>query len=90
MAVGLQPIRIILRHPVGVSNDFRFCAVGVEIGYLLWFWPVLLAVLSFEGSEAHPYLTFLQGGDEVIHLGGNSYSHELVYGILNAMFNENT
>jgi len=46
--------------------------------------------ISFEGSEAHPYLTFQKGEDEIVHLGGNSYMHELVFGILNAMFNENT
>jgi hypothetical protein len=26
--------------------------------------------------------------DELIHLGGNSYTHELVLGILNAMFSK--
>ncbi|MEW8690814.1 MAG: hypothetical protein AB2535_06980 [Candidatus Thiodiazotropha endolucinida] len=46
--------------------------------------------VSFEGSEAHPYLTFQEGDAELIHLGGNSYTHELVFGILNAMFSENT
>jgi len=48
------------------------------------------AGLEFEGIEAHPYLTFLAGDGEVVHLGGNSTTHEMVYGILNAMFNENT
>ena len=48
------------------------------------------ADLEFEGIEANPYLTFLNGDDELIHLGGNSYTHELVYGILNAMFKEDT
>ncbi|MGF2686901.1 hypothetical protein ACQUWM_10405 [Marinobacter sp. DUT-3] len=46
--------------------------------------------VSFDGSEAHPYLTFQSGDNELVHLGGNSYMHELVYGILNAMFDENT
>lgn len=45
--------------------------------------------IEFEGSEANPYLTF-QKGEELVHLGGNSYIHELVFGILNAMFNKNT
>jgi hypothetical protein len=42
--------------------------------------------ISFEGSEAQPYLTFQKNDEEIIHLGGNSYTHELVFGILNAMF----
>jgi hypothetical protein len=46
--------------------------------------------VSFDDSEAYPYLTFQSGDNELIHLGGNSYMHELVYGILNAMFDENT
>jgi len=28
--------------------------------------------IEFEGVEAHPYITFLLGDDELIHLGGNS------------------
>ena len=48
--------------------------------------------IEFEGTEANPYLTFLTGEnyDELIHTGGNSTCHEMVFGILNAMFNENT
>lgn len=46
--------------------------------------------VSFDGSEAQPYLMFQKGNDELVHLGGNSYMHELVYGILNAMFAKNT
>jgi hypothetical protein len=44
--------------------------------------------MEFDGVKANPYLTFLSGEsyDEILHLGGNSYCHELVYGILNAMF----
>ena len=45
--------------------------------------------IEFEGSKSQPYLTF-QKGDELIHLGGNSYTHELVQGILDAMFTKNT
>lgn len=48
-----------------------------------------VAGIEFEGDEANPYLTFLGSEDELIHLGGNSTTHEMVYGILNAMFNEN-
>lgn len=49
------------------------------------------AGLEFDGVEANPYLTFLTGKDynEVMHLGGNSKCHEMVYGILNAMFPSN-
>ena len=46
--------------------------------------------IEFDGIEANPYLTFLSKDNEIIHLGGNSTSHEMVYGILNAMFGENT
>ena len=46
--------------------------------------------IEFEGVEANPYLTFLRGSDELIHLGGNSTTHEMVYGILNAMFSART
>lgn len=49
-----------------------------------------ISEISFEGSEAHPYLTFQKGDEELVHLGGNSYTHELVFGILNAMFSKNT
>jgi len=45
--------------------------------------------IEFDGVEANPYLTFLKE-DEIIHLGGNSTTHEMLYGILNAMFNKNT
>ena len=46
--------------------------------------------IEFDGVEANPYLTFLSKDNEIIHLGGNSTTHEMVYGILNAMFNKNT
>ena len=51
-----------------------------------------VAGLEFDGVEANPYLTFLTGEnyDEIIHMGGNSTCHEMVYGILDAMFSENT
>ena len=42
--------------------------------------------IEFDGIEANPYLTFIKNDDELIHLGGNSTTHEMVYGILNAMF----
>lgn len=46
--------------------------------------------IEFDGVEANPYLTFLSKDNEIIHLGGNSTTHEMVYGILNAMFSKNT
>jgi hypothetical protein len=46
--------------------------------------------ISFDGSVAKPLLTFFTNDEEVIDFGGNSYTHELVYGILNAMFDSNT
>jgi hypothetical protein len=48
------------------------------------------AGIEFDGVEAHPYLAFAAGSDEIIHFGGSSTAHEMVYGILNAMFEENT
>jgi len=45
-----------------------------------------VAGIEFDGIEANPYLTFLKNNDELIHLGGNSTTHEMVFGILNAMF----
>lgn len=46
--------------------------------------------IEFDGTVANPYLTFLSKEDELIHLGGNSTTHEMVFGILNAMFDQNT
>ena len=45
------------------------------------------AGLEFEGVKSNPYLTFIsdEKSDQIIHLGGNSYCHEIVYGILNAI-----
>jgi len=45
-----------------------------------------VAGIEFDGDEANPYLTFLTNHDDPIQLGGNSTSHEMVFGILNAMF----
>ena len=49
-----------------------------------------VAGLEFEG--VYLYLTFVTGENSghLIHTGGNSTCHEMVYGILNAMFKENT
>ena len=45
-----------------------------------------VAGIEFDGVEANPYLTFQKNDTELIHLGGNSTSHEMVFGILNEMF----
>ncbi|BEU03724.1 hypothetical protein OAG1_25240 [Agarivorans sp. OAG1] len=44
--------------------------------------------VSFDGSEALQYVCFQGGDDTLVHLGGNTYMHELVYGILGAMFKD--
>ena len=44
--------------------------------------------VSFDGSTAFPYVCFQKGDDKLVHLGGNTYMHELVYGILGAMFED--
>ena len=46
------------------------------------------AGLEFDGIESNPYLTFVSEKDHevLIHWGGNSTCHEMVFGILNAMF----
>lgn len=51
-----------------------------------------VAGLEFDGDVANPFLTFIssENEDELIHFGGNSTTHEMVFGILNAMFKEST
>jgi len=48
--------------------------------------------VSFDGCEALPYICFINKvqQDQLMHLGGNTYMHELVYGILEAMFGNAT
>lgn len=48
--------------------------------------------IEFDGVEANPLLTFVSGKDydELIYNGGSSTCHEMVHGILDAMFNKNT
>lgn len=48
--------------------------------------------IEFDGSVSNPYLAFIneKNQDEIIHLNGNSYCHEMVYGILNALFDKKT
>jgi hypothetical protein len=45
-----------------------------------------LAGIEVAGLEVHPYLTFRTDGDELIHCGEKSYTHELVYGAMNKLF----
>ncbi|MCP3852500.1 MAG: hypothetical protein GY694_20060 [Gammaproteobacteria bacterium] len=48
--------------------------------------------IEFDGDEAHPLLLFgsPKTENEFLHFGGNSATHEMVFGILNAMFAKNT
>lgn len=44
---------------------------------------------TYDGVVANPYLTFMTDGlDELIHLGGNSTTHEMVPGIVDAIFED--
>lgn len=51
-----------------------------------------VAGIKLEGIEANPLLTFVSGEncDELVFNGGNSTCHEMVYGILDAMFDDHT
>ncbi len=42
--------------------------------------------IEFDGKEIVPVLTFLEGEEELIHCGGNSYTHEYVFGVLDEIF----
>jgi len=42
--------------------------------------------IEFDGKEIVPLLTFLQGEEELIHCGGNSFTHEYVFGVLDEVF----
>ena len=44
--------------------------------------------IEFDGVDVNPYLTFISKEDD-FHLGGNSTTHEMVFGILNAIFDKN-
>ncbi len=46
------------------------------------------AGIEFEGTEVNPYLTFLRDDDDIMHCGGNSFTHEYVFGILDEVFGE--
>lgn len=46
------------------------------------------AGIEFEGMEINPYLTFQSGDNEIIHCGGNSFTHEYVYGVLDEVFGD--
>lgn len=46
------------------------------------------AAIKFDGTEVHPYLTFLRGDNELIHCGGSSFTHEYVFGVLDEIFGE--
>ncbi|MBK1703779.1 hypothetical protein [Halochromatium glycolicum] len=44
------------------------------------------AAIEVDGTEVHPYLTFRTEDEALIHCGENSYLHEFVYEVLQAMF----
>ncbi|NBC46750.1 MAG: hypothetical protein GVY22_01905 [Gammaproteobacteria bacterium] len=44
------------------------------------------AAIEVDGTEVHPYLTFRTGDEALTHCGENSYLHEFVYEVLQAMF----
>ena len=44
------------------------------------------ASIEFENKEVVPVLTFLEGENQLIHCGGNSYTHEYVFGVLDEVF----
>jgi hypothetical protein len=46
------------------------------------------AGIEFDGIEVNPNLTFVDGENELIHCGGNSYTHEYVFGVLDEIFDE--
>ena len=43
--------------------------------------------IEFDGQEIVPILTFMEETD-LIHCGGNSYTHEYVFGVLDEVFEE--
>jgi hypothetical protein len=46
---------------------------------------------KYDGIVANPYLTFMTNDfNELIHLGGNSTAHEMVPGIVSAIFDEDS
>lgn len=46
---------------------------------------------KYDQDVANPYLTFMtKDHDELIHLGGNSTTHEMVPGIVSAIFDEDS
>jgi hypothetical protein len=46
------------------------------------------AGIEFDGIEVNPYLTFLASENELMHCGGNSFTHEYVFGVLDEVFGE--
>ncbi len=48
------------------------------------------AGIEFDGVEVNPFVTFIGENDKLIHCGGNSYMHEYVDGIANAVFGESS
>ena len=45
-----------------------------------------IAIIEKEGVEAHPYLTFVDDDEQLIHCGENSYAHELIASLMDDVF----
>lgn len=46
------------------------------------------ASIEFEGVEVNPFLTFLASENELMYCGGNSFTHEYVFGVLDEVFGD--
>jgi hypothetical protein len=44
--------------------------------------------IEVDGTEVHPYLTFRTTDEELTHCGENSYTHELVYEVLQSLYQQ--
>ena len=47
-----------------------------------------LAIIEKDGVEAHPYLTFIDEDEKLIHCGENSFAHELIAGLMDEVFSK--
>jgi hypothetical protein len=48
------------------------------------------AAIEAGGREVHPYLTFRTSEEELTHCGENSCMHELVYEVLESLYEQRT
>ena len=45
-----------------------------------------IAIIQKDGVAAHPFLTFVDDDDQLIHCGENSYAHELIASLMDEVF----